>query len=170
MDADKLPDQTGQLKFETDKGAGWSKAIALLLTVTLVAWMGSGYVLPAAPEEESVAEQAPRLIAVEVMQSVARDVPLVLTAEGQATPDRSANVQAKATAQIEEVFVSRGDLVESGQEIGRLDSQTIRAQLAQAEASLAQTTDDLRRAETLLERGIGTEAQLIQARAAQAAD
>ncbi len=169
MAKDTSADLTGHLTFETDRGAAWPKGIAFLLTLALVGWMGSGYILPSEPEEEVAEEQATRLVAVEVMQSEAREVPLVLTAEGQATPDRSANVQAKATAQIEEVFVARGDLVEAGQEIGRLDGETIRAQWAQADATLAQTTDDLARAETLLNRGIGTETQVMQARAAKAA-
>lgn len=169
MASDDLLDQTGKLKFDTDKGSGWSKANALLLTLGLVGWMGSGYILPSEPEEGAVEEQATRLIAVEVIQSEAREVLLIFTAEGQAIPDRSARIQSKATAQIEEVFVKRGDLVEAGQAIGRLDDNTVQAQLSQAEATLAQTTDDLKRAETLLKRGIGTEAQLIQARAAQAA-
>ncbi|MEL6640336.1 MAG: efflux RND transporter periplasmic adaptor subunit [Pseudomonadota bacterium] len=169
MAKDTSTDLTGQLTFQTDKGAGGSKWIAVLLAAALVGWMGSGYILPSDTEDEAAEEQATRIVAVEVIASEAREVPLVLTAEGQATPDRSANVQAKATAQIEEVFVARGDLVEAGQEIGRLDAETIQAQWAQADATLDQTTNDLLRAETLLERGIGTETQVMQARAAKAA-
>lgn len=168
MAKDTAADLTGQLTFETDKGAGWSKWIAVLLALILIGWMGSGYIYPTEAEEIAEDEQATRVVTVEVMDSEAREVPLVLTAEGQATPDRSAAVQAKVTGQIESVSVARGDLVEAGQEIGRIDGQTIQAQLTQAEAALTQATEDLDRAETLLERGIGTESQVTQARAAKA--
>ena len=169
MAKDTELDQSGQLTFETDQGAGGSTWLALLLTLGLVGWMGSGFVLPSKTDDAPTEDRVTRAVAVEVLPSQSREVELVLTAEGQATPDRAANVQANATAQIEAVSVERGDLVEAGQELGRLDAETISAQLAQAEASLAQASDDLARAETLLDRGIGTETQVIQARSAKAA-
>lgn len=169
MAKDNATDKTGQLTFETDRGAGASAWIALVLTLALVGWMGSGYILPSEAEDVTEEAQAPKLVVVEVMASAAREVPLVLTAEGQATPDRSAHVQAKVTGQIDSVLVARGDLVEAGQEIGRIEGGTFAAQLSQAEASLTQADESLTRAEALLSRGIGTEAQVTQARAAKAA-
>jgi multidrug efflux system membrane fusion protein len=168
MAKDTAPDLTGQLKFDGDKKAGRSKWIAILLALALVGWMGSGYVVPTEPEDDTPAEPPARAIAVAVMQSAAQDVGLVLTAEGQSTPDRATEITAKASGQIITVSVKRGDLVEAGQEIGRLDAETIEAQLAQAEAQFAQAEADLSRAETLQERGIGTEAQVSQTRAAKA--
>ena len=169
MAKDTTTDLTGQLTFDTDKGSGWSKFLAVLFALALVGWMGSGYIYPAETEDAVAEATAPRVVTVEVMTSEAREVPLVLTAEGQATPDRAAEVQAKATGQIDSVSVERGDLVEAGEEIGRIDAETIQAQLTQAQATLTQATEDLTRAETLLDRGIGTEAQVTQTRSAKAA-
>lgn len=169
MTASNTLDQTGKLSFDNDKGAGRSKWIAILLALLLVGWMGSGYIIPTEKEEETVEEGTPRAVTVAVISSHAQDIDLVLTAEGQSTPDRSAMVRAESSGQVISVLVERGDLVTAGQEIGRIDGETIEAQLAQARASLEQATRDLANAEALQERGIGTQDRVTQARAAKAA-
>jgi len=162
-------DLTGKLSFDTDKGAGRSKWIAILLALLLIGWMGSGFIFPSEAEEETAEDNAPRVVTVAVMNSMAKVVDLVLTAEGQSTPDRSATVRAEAGGQVISVLVSRGDLVVAGQELGRIDGETIEAQLEQARASLVQATRDLENAEALQQRGVGTQDRVTQARAAKAA-
>ena len=169
MTRDNNPDLRGTLEFQTDKGAGRSKWLAILMALILVGWMGSGFVIPSETAEAETEETAPKLVAVEILQSSAEDVRLVLTAEGQSVPDRSTAVPAKASGQVLSVSVERGDLVERDQEIGRIDSETIEAQLAQAEAQLEQATTELNRVEVLRDQGITTERQTIQARATKAA-
>ena len=103
------------------------------------------------------------------MDSNAQDIDLILTAEGQSTPDRSTHIQAKTTGQVVSVSVERGDLVSSGQEIGRLDAKSSDALLVQAKAQLEQTNQDLDRVANLLAAGITTESQVMQSRSANAA-
>lgn len=170
MARDTVPDLTGQLTFDTDKGAGRSKWIAIALALGLVGWMGSGYVIPSsATEDETAAEAAPQAVTVAVMPSTAADVQLVLTAEGQSEPDRATGITSEVSGQVVDVSVARGDLVTAGQEIGRIDAVTIQAQLLQAQTQLEQATRDLENATALQERGIGTEDRVSQARAAKAA-
>ncbi|WP_411890667.1 efflux RND transporter periplasmic adaptor subunit [Yoonia sp. SDW83-1] len=169
MAKDSAPDLTGQLRFESDKGAGASKWIAIFLGLALIGWMGSGYIIPTETADEVTEEPTVRPVAVAVIDSAARDIELVLTAEGQSTPDRSTGIQAKASGQMTSVLVARGDLVAAGQELGRIDSRTIEAQLAQAQAQLVQATEDYDRAVTLQGRGIATENQVTQTRAAKVA-
>ena len=133
MAKDTQPDLAGKLTFENDRGARRSKWIAGLLAILLVGWMGSGYILPSTTEEEAAAQSAQRAITVAVMPSLAKDVQLVLSAEGQSVPDRSTMVQAEAAGQVISVSANRGDLVAAGQEIGRVDAETLQAQLLQAQ-------------------------------------
>lgn len=164
------PDQTGKLQFDTDKGAGRSKWIAGLFALALIGWMGSGVILPSADPDAGVVADAPdRAVSVAVMDSVAQNVPLVLTAEGQSIPDRAATLRAKADGQIASVAVSRGDLVSAGQEIARIDASIAEAQLLQAQTQLAQAQRDYDNALALQDRGIATEDRVSQARAARAA-
>ncbi|WP_108813732.1 efflux RND transporter periplasmic adaptor subunit [Loktanella sp. Alg231-35] len=170
MASDTTPNLTGKLTFQNDKGAGRSKWLAVLLALILVGWMGSGYIIPTADAEEAAPEApAKRAIAVAVLPSQAKDVQLVLSAEGQSEPDRASGIQAEATGQVQSVLVARGDLVTAGQEIGRIDAETIQAQLAQAQAQQEQATRDLNNALALQARGVATEDRVSQSRAAKAA-
>jgi multidrug efflux system membrane fusion protein len=169
MSQDGAPDLTGKLTFDGDKGAGWSKWLAILMALAMVGWMGSGYFEPESTEEEVVEDAVPSLVTVAVIPSAAQDVQLVLTAEGQSTPDRSTQIRAKASGQIMSVLVERGDLVVSGQEIGRIDAETIQAQVLQAQTQLAQATRDYDNAVALQDRGLATEDRVSAARAAEAA-
>jgi multidrug efflux system membrane fusion protein len=170
MNGVTAPDQTGKLQFDTDRGASRSKWIAGLLALALIGWMGSGVILPSADPDAGVVADAPdRAVSVAVMDSVAQDVPLVLTAEGQSIPDRAATLRAKADGQIASVAVSRGDLVTAGQEIARIDAGIAEAQLVQAQTQLAQAQRDYDNALALQDRGVATEDRVSQARAARAA-
>ena len=164
------PDQTGQLQFDTDTGASRSKWIAGLLAIVLVGWMGSGAIIPSAGAGDgAVAETPDRAVSVAVIDSVAQDVPLVLTAEGQSIPDRAVTLRAKADGEIASVAVSRGDLLQAGQEIARIDAGIAEAQLVQAQTQLAQAQRDYDNALALQDRGVATEDRVSQARAARAA-
>ena len=170
MAHDIEPDLAGKLTFDSDKGAGRSKWAAIFLALLLVGWMGSGYLIPSASRQDAASDApAPRAITVAVMPSQAQDVQLVLTAEGQSEPDRATDVQAEAGGQVVSVSAARGDLVSAGQEIGRIDAETIEAQLLQAQTQLAQSTRDLNNAIALQERGVATEDRVSSARAAKAA-
>ncbi len=170
MAQDIEPDLAGKLTFDSDKGAGRSKWVAIFLALLLVGWMGSGYLIPSASRQDAASDApAPRAITVAVMPSQAQDVQLVLTAEGQSEPDRATDVQSEAGGQVVSVSAARGDLVSAGQEIGRIDAETIKAQLLQAQAQLEQSTRDLNNAIALQERGVATEDRVSSARAAKAA-
>ena len=59
MTRDKNPDLRGTLEFQTDKGAGRSKWLAILMALVLVGWMGSGFVIPSETAEAETEETAP---------------------------------------------------------------------------------------------------------------
>lgn len=171
MAGETAPDLTGKLSFEGDKGAGRSKWLALLLVLALVGWMGSGYMAPPAEEEPQVAQEEPQdqAISVAVIPSVAQDVQLVLSVEGQSEPDRVARIPTEAAGEVVSVSAERGAFVEAGQELGRLDAKTLEAQVTQARTQLEQASRDLENALELQTRGIGTEDRVTQARAGKAA-
>lgn len=171
MSGETPPDLTGKLSFDGDKGAGRSKWVAMLLVVLLVGWMGSGYVNPASGTgvEDTVAAPEEQAISVAVRPSVAQDVQLVLSAEGQSEPDRISRIPTEAAGRVVSVSARRGAYVEAGQELGRLDATTMQAQLTQARTQLDQATRDLNNALELQGRGVATEDRVTQARAAKAA-
>jgi multidrug efflux system membrane fusion protein len=169
MSENLTPDLTGKLSFETEKGASRAKWIAVILTIALVGWMGSGYIIPSAPDVETVVEiTQPRAVVVAVQVSHAAPVLQVFSAEGQSEPDRMSAIRAETSGQVASVSVNRGDLVEAGQEIARIESVTLRAQLNQAEERVAEMERNYENALALQERGISTQDRVNQARTDQA--
>lgn len=161
-------DQKGQLQFDTDAGAGRSKWVAGFFALALVLWMGSGFVLPSQGDDTADVVAVPPRASVAVMTSAAQDIALALSVEGQSIPDRRAQVRAKADGQIATVAVARGDLVQAGQELARIDATIAQADLAQAQAQAEQAQRDFDNATALQDRGVATQDRVAQARAALA--
>lgn len=163
------PSSKEPLQFQTDRGSSAPLILAILLVVALIGWMGSGFIFPSEDVETVDEPTAPRLVTVAVMSSEASPVANVFQAEGQAEPDRDSALRAEMTGEVAEVLVAKGDRVEDGQLIARIDPADRTAALTRAQEELSRATSDLQNAETLLERGSATQDRVRQARATLAA-
>lgn len=155
------------LRFEDDNGASRSAWIAAAILVGILAWMGSGFVLPA--EEEATSDAGPvdpAPVAVAVRESVAEPVTLYFRAEGQALPDRDTTIRAEASGDVVEVLVQKGEEVSQGQIIARLSTNQAEADLRRAEEERERALRELENARALRERGVATEDRVAEARAA----
>ena len=74
------PQSPAALHFADERGASRSKWVAGILALVLIAWMGSGYILPAPPEEAKTTVQPVKAIAVAVRDRKAQAVTQVFTA------------------------------------------------------------------------------------------
>ncbi|KIN63926.1 Multidrug efflux transporter VexE [Sulfitobacter noctilucicola] len=157
------------LEFTSDKGASRSTWIAAALVVMIVAWMGSGFIFPAAEEAESDAREELAPVAVAVTTSTAETVTQFYRAEGQALPDRDTMLRAETSGDVIEVLVAKGEDVQAGDVIARLDSAANEADANRAAEDLANAQREFDNAAALLERGVATQDRVTQARAALAA-
>ena len=167
---DTPAEQRQTLRFDNDKGSNRSKWVAGGLTLAIVGWMASGYVLPseeAAPEAEAPA--APRAVTVAVRQSQAEKVAQVFAAEGQALPDRDTPIRAETSGEIGEVLVSRGADLDAGQVIARFDTAAREADLNRAQEELRRAQREFDNATALVDRGVATVDRVSQAQATLAA-
>lgn len=170
--ADKAPVSSDQgaaprtLEFQSDKGASRSFWIAGVLVLILVGWMGSGFIIPSDTAAPVVTREDPKPVAVAVTTSQAEIVTQFYQAEGQALPDRDTMLRAETTGDVAEVFVRKGQDVEAGAPIARLDPTNSDAELARAREELARTKRDFDNATQLLERGVGTADRVSQTQAA----
>ena len=153
------------LNFESDRASSRSFWVALALTIAIVAWMGSGFVLPSeeAPEEVAAVEVQP--VAVTVRTSSAQPVTQFFQAEGQAQPDRDTVIRAQASGQIAEVLVSKGDDIEANAVVARLETTEREADLTRAVAELDRAEREAENAVALQERGVATADRVVQAEA-----
>ncbi|MGB1033999.1 MAG: efflux RND transporter periplasmic adaptor subunit [Primorskyibacter sp.] len=158
--------QPHPLTFASDKGASRSFWVALFLVVAIVGWMGSGFIIPSKDTNPVVMREEPKPVAVAVTTSQAETVKQFYQAEGQALPDRDTMLRAETTGDVAEVFVRKGQDVEAGQAIARLDPTTNNAEIARAQQELARTQRDYNNAQELLERGVGTATRVSETQAA----
>ncbi|SJZ81323.1 efflux RND transporter periplasmic adaptor subunit [Consotaella salsifontis] len=159
------PEETRPPVRERRSHAGW---IAAVFVVALAAWMGSGYYWPA-ETPKAPHERSRPIMSVETVSSKARPVTQYVASEGEARPDRTTPVRVRAAGTVESVEVKKGDRLQEGALIAKIDLEDRAAQLAQAEATLAARQRDLDAAERLSKTGYGTNQQLTDARAGLAA-
>lgn len=169
MSTTDTPQERKTLDFSSDAGASRSTWIAAAILVAILAWMGSGFILPSEDAEtEASAPAEPKAIAVAVRQSVAQPVTLYFQAEGQALPDRDTPIRAEASGDVAEILVSKGEDVAKGAVIARLTTAQVEANLRSAREERDRAQREVDNAEQLLERGVATEDRVTQARSALA--
>jgi RND family efflux transporter MFP subunit len=154
------------------EGSGAGRWVAWLVVLLLLGGAGVGawkWVTRERPIEVQVATVTERAAG---MQAA------VLNASGYVTARRRATVSSKITGKVVEVNVEEGMAVKQGQILARLDDANPRASLALAEAQadsakqaieenevrLAQARVTLNRNTQLLKTGVGTQADLEQAK------
>ena len=130
---------------------------ALLLSLSLLA--GCDRAAPPAAD----AAPPPEVETIRVLPEPARRV---TTAVGTLEPVARVLVAAQEEGVVTDVAVREGDRVRSGQVVVALDDRQVRAELAQAEASLEEARARWRRVETLRAEGVMAEQDVDAARAA----
>ncbi len=169
-EADTPTERRTPLEFNDDTGASRSTWIAGAILVAIVAWMGSGLILPSAePEAATEDPKSPKAVAVAVRTSSAMPVTLYFQAEGQAQPDRDTAIRAEASGDVAEILVAKGEDVAKGQPIARLTTTQVNADLRRATEELERARREFENAESLRERGVATEDRVAAARSGLAA-
>ncbi|MHB1589050.1 efflux RND transporter periplasmic adaptor subunit [Metallibacterium scheffleri] len=151
----------------------WPWLVAALIVLVALVAGALGWRAARAPQVQVATVQAP---------ASAAGSGSVLQATGYVTARREATVSAQITGRLTEVHVEEGEHVQAGQLLARLDDSQAKAQLAlaraneaaaraalgqyQANATLARIT--LRRARTLVDKGLASRQSLDQAVASAA--
>lgn len=111
-------------------------------------------------ETEGVIERLPQ-VSVRVLKSETVEDQLVLT--GSVQPWEEVILSSEVRGKIEKKGIEQGDTVKSGQELYRVDTESIRARLGQAQAQHKLALQELERIERLARSGAGTAQSLDSA-------
>ena len=147
-----------------------SYLIAALLAVGVTAWVASGS-LGEDRREPEVTKPPVDLDAlrettrVRVAESSAAPRLIELSLTGHTEAVRAVDVKAETFGQIEELLVEKGEKVEAGELIARIDARDRQARLDEAQALLRQRQIEFEAARKLNERGFRAETQLAESRA-----
>jgi RND family efflux transporter MFP subunit len=127
----------------------WFVALAALAAVGV----GAYFTRPIWNPEKAVAQQAaPRVVPVEVVTAVEREVPVRLEALGTVTPIASVAIKARLESVITEVHFSDGAMVQAGDLLFTLDSRQLEAEIKRVEAVIAGAVAQQQQAERDVQR------------------
>lgn len=147
-----------------------SYLVAALLAVGVTAWVASGSLgedrrepeVTKPPVDLDALRETTR-VRVATSSAAPRLIELSLTGHTEAV--RAVDVKAETFGQIEELLVEKGEKVEAGELIARIDARDRQARLDEAQALLRQRQIEFEAARKLNERGFRAETQLAESRA-----
>lgn len=85
-------------------------------------------------------QRGPVALDVEAQQAQRRDIATYLTLDGQIAPLQDSTLSFQQSGPIAAIYVNQGDRVGAGQLLAKIDDSTLRAQLAQVQAQIAQAS------------------------------
>jgi membrane fusion protein, multidrug efflux system len=91
-------------------------------------------------------------VPVEVARVVRKNVPIDMTAVGNAEPFSTVSVRPQVSGQIQEVFIEDGQYVAKNQKLFQIDPRPFEAQVAQVEATMSRDRAQLSQAQANLAR------------------
>jgi len=156
---------------------------AVVIVVVLALWMLSGLLPGRSDADDSTANNASaqngesagqsdsandadkRLMKVEVMRIAASEVTRELTLQGQLEPLRRLHIVGQIGGLVESISATRGQRVKQGDLLLKLDLETKKADLAEANAMVKAAADEQRAASNLQKRGLQSGLALSQANA-----
>ncbi len=102
---------------------------------------------------------------VQVITAEARKLPRTLTAVGSLESPQMTTVSSEIDGRVESLALPEGQQVQAGASLARLDTKTVTAALAVAQARLQNATDRLARLEPLRAQGVASEQAVDDAKA-----
>ena len=134
--------------------------IAVALAVAVVAWMGSGSAPVDKAPATAGANEDPALQQVQVSLQRAEPVLRTVTLYGRTAPARSVELKAETKGRVVAIGSARGEQVDAGGVLVKLDERDRAARLNEARATVYQRQIEYEAQKPLLEDGYITEGQL----------
>lgn len=140
----------------------------IVIVVALIAIAGGAWWFFASSQKGGATEarSSPSAVKVEVVEARLGEIAEVIEAVGTTRPIQSIDVIADASGRIDEILFETGQRVEQGQPLIRLDRGIQQANLARAEAELADIRVQLDRARQLVTSRAISEARVDELEAA----
>ncbi|WP_026986495.1 efflux RND transporter periplasmic adaptor subunit [Fodinicurvata fenggangensis] len=148
-----------------------SYLLAAGIALAAATWIAVGTILQGTeerePEKEAAAiSQSTEVQRVQVRTQMARPYVEEVRTTGHSEANRTVNLRVEQSGPVEDLPVSKGNLVEEGETILRIAEQDLGASLTEARARAAQRRMEYQASESLKNQGFRAETQFAEARAA----
>jgi multidrug efflux system membrane fusion protein len=141
-----------------------SAGIAVVIALWLLTGQGGENETAEIASTDAAADEAVRT-SVRVRAQVAEEVTRIININGKSAPARVVEINAETAGRVVSVGIERGNRLDAGQVIVRLDERDRRARLAQAEATVKQRELEFEGRTKLKDESYVSEAQLQEAAA-----
>jgi multidrug efflux system membrane fusion protein len=141
-----------------------SAGIAIVIALWLMTGQGGNEEPAAVATTDSAADEDVRT-SVRVRAQVAEEVTRIININGKTAPARVVEINAETAGRVVSVGIERGNRLDQGEVIVRLDERDRHARLAQAEATVKQRELEFEARESLKNESYVSEAQLQEAAA-----
>lgn len=137
------------------------------IALAIAAWLVSGQMTSNETEAESIDVNAAEelLTSVRIRTQTAEEVTRTITVNGKTAPARSVEINAETDGRVVAIGVERGERLDTGEVIVRLDQRDRQARLAQARATVKQRELEFAARDKLKNESYVSEAQLQEAAA-----
>jgi multidrug efflux system membrane fusion protein len=138
------------------------------IAIAIAIWLASGKMASDDVTTEVTADTAPQSstrTSVRVRTQAAEEVTRIINVNGRTAPARVVEINAETDGRVVAIGVERGERLDEGQVIVRLDERDRKARLAQAEATVKQRVLEYEARSKLMNESYVSEAQLQEAAA-----
>jgi multidrug efflux system membrane fusion protein len=138
------------------------------IAIAIAIWLASGNMASDDATTEVTADTAPQAstrTSVRVRTQAAEEVTRIINVNGRTAPARVVEINAETDGRVIAIGVERGDRLDEGEVIVRLDERDRKARLAQAEATVRQRELEYEARSKLMNESYVSEAQLQEAAA-----
>ncbi len=142
--------------------------IALFIATLAVLWIGSGLIFGSSGTD-NVSEVSQNdengLVQVRIRESSAQPMRDEITVTGRTRASRKIDISAETAGQVAELLAEKGDIVEEGQVIAKLELRDRGARVAEAEQLVNQRNIQYKASKELAKKGFNSQVRLAEARA-----
>jgi membrane fusion protein, multidrug efflux system len=137
---------------------------AVIMAVALIAWMLSGLMKSAPPEQTQHAANS-QIMTVQVTNSLAQAMNPKIKSQGYTLPNRELTLRAQTTGNVEKIYIKEGDRVSKGDVIASIDKGSRLAKLEKAKALVKERKSTYLALEQLGGKGYSAKTRIYQAQA-----
>jgi membrane fusion protein, multidrug efflux system len=128
------------------------RAVRIATVGALIALLAAGTIVYSRSHRVAEPPAAPQPVPVIAVKVRQHDVPIILTGLGTVTALNTATIRSQVTGLLISVNFQEGQSVKKGELLAQIDPRTYRAQLDQAQATVARDQANLRNAQLNLQR------------------